>query len=217
MVAWARLAALKIFFLIIAIRILRGLAFAVAFAGTTAAGGCVEEFIARDLPLAIYVDAAFEEDELAAAQSALDEWNEKAASCLQIGEKVFVYEGLYRDADGFKVADLVDGRHTIYKITEETEEIKFLRARYGYEISGYGTAGDALILVNDLPPPMTEDAEHHQLYLDALRRTILHELGHMLMLAHFDQARAIMNTRQSSRVEHLTAKDIEQFCIVYAR
>jgi len=63
----------------------------------------------------------------------------------------------------------------------------------------------------DNQDPRTFDEEQHAVYIDSIRKTVLHELGHVLNLLHSDSDKDIM-WPYLSNIEHLSKGDINAYC-----
>lgn len=176
--------------------------------------GCgIENLLRADLPVIIYIDSRFTEDEEQVIVSAMDEWNAKAGERLKSPGPVFIYVGRYVDEDGFRPEDLVDGRHVIYRVDHPTEEYYSLQGARTTGVYGYATLGDILLFFFKFidGPDGSDEREKHLFFV---RMTVLHELGHMLGLGHFEFQEDLMNA-EAINVRHISEADIEEFCILY--
>jgi len=194
----------------------------------------------RDLPLEIVIEDAWTGMELESIEQAIAEWNSAAGSRLSRPGPVLVVTG--RTADTFHLHDLEDDQHVIYRISETTPDFLELESVTG-EGRGYGTYGDVLISANHgplLPWYCAEDTYYQErpdgdyeaylleygadrLHADCvafLRPLVLHELGHFIGLAHFENRPGIMNSGEyvtgiAVLETHLTEADLDEFCLVY--
>ncbi len=156
-----------------------------------------------ELPLPIYVEDSWSDEETAQIRLAIDEWNAVAAAHLKEPQLLLDYRGRIHDA--FEPEDFGDDIHVIYRIGSPEQVPEFLRSE---PPGGYGTFGDILLFTFNLCPDCDQ-------YPDFLRIVSLHELGHFIGLPHLEHRPAIMKPGWDDRTEHLTEGDIEAFCIAY--
>jgi hypothetical protein len=163
-------------------------------------GGCVEP-----LPKEVMIEDRFSADEERMIVAAIDEWNRIGLEYLGL-EKILIYQGRYRDPDGFDELDLDDGRSVIYR-GQDDRYYRFLsdHNEAGRTLLGYGTTADVLLFTFTLDTP--EEFQH----------VALHELGHFLGLGHVpDDKNAVMYELTFDNPPlRLTRTDIQDFCLVF--
>jgi len=157
----------------------------------------------RDIPVDVYIEDHWSDEEEAAMVRAIDEWNRTANEYLKDPGPILTYRG--RHSSRFSVDVFQDDVHVIYRIGSEAEIPEFMRDD---PPGGYGTMEDMLLFTFNL-------AEGNDSYLEQwLEAVTLHELGHFLGLPHFESEVAVMNGEGLGAL-HLNEADIRQFCIAY--
>jgi len=170
---------------------------------------------AQDLPLDVWLDTAFDQEEAAAINRAIEGWN---GVCLErLAEPTRCLNVVGRIREQFRPEAFSDDRHVIYKLATDSE---WPRDPLDEDTAGYGTRADVLIKTHtfaDFAFPITwSKAVIRHEYLVWLEHLALHELGHLLGMMHFDHRPGVMNKWDDSGYdERLTEADIDQFCLVY--
>jgi len=163
-------------------------------------GGCVEA-----LPKELMIDDRFSAEEERMIVAAIDEWNRVGKEYLGL-DKILIYQGRYRDPDGFDELDLDDDHSVIYR-GQDDRYYRFLsdHNEAGRTLLGYGTTADVLLFTFTLDTP--EEFQH----------VALHELGHFLGLGHVpDDVNAVMyELTFDDPPLQLTRTDIQDFCLVF--
>jgi hypothetical protein len=190
---------------------------------------------AQDLPIEIYLDSSFSEVERQAVLDAMDEWNEALSDRLPDGGPAFVHVG-YID-DDWEMADYEDGLHVVYRLDGPTPEEQWLQYQdngkpwgtigycsdqdctlFLYFFDGYmrcNEPGYRLLLANDGCRGECADEYLDRKRYNYTRSLAVHELGHMLVVAHFDFREGIMNTTGLSfdePLQHVTEADVGAVC-----
>ncbi|MFA4906454.1 MAG: matrixin family metalloprotease [Candidatus Margulisiibacteriota bacterium] len=166
----------------------------------------------QNLPVTFYIDEAFTEDEREEIIAAMEDWNIKASERLKDNQVTFIFGGLVPHVD-FTYPLFVDGAHVVYKIYEPVPDVEWIRAKYDYNVAGYATKGDVLILCQVFFPEYIGSADAWKAYLRDVRRINVHEFGHNLGLSHFNHVPAVMNLHDD--LAELTKNDLDEFCILY--
>lgn len=173
-------------------------------------GGCAQE-----LPVEIWLDTAFDQEETAAIRRAVDEWNELCRHRLADPQACLAEVGRVREE--FRPEAFSDDRHVVYKLATDSE---WPRDPLDEDTAGYGTRSDVILKTHtfaDSPfnPYWPKSLLRYE-YLLWLQHLALHELGHLLGLMHFNHRPGVMNKWDKSGYdEHLSEADIDQFCLVY--
>lgn len=179
----------------------------------------------KALPVLIHLDKTFSAEDRAIVLEAIAEWNDRAAPLLRDSKNIFV---IGEDIEPFNSwLDLGDNLHGIYYA-----DLEFIPPNHRPgDFFGYTTPFDSLILTNyirraitDIPtdewieprdPHRQERIAHH-----AIKKVAIHELGHLLGLAHYFHRDGIMVPGVPKSVTtisgpHLSTADLEAFCILY--
>lgn len=178
--------------------------------------GCLEDIIQQtfpqELPVTIYIDEAFIEDEREEILAAMEDWNIHAGARLKNPKKILQFGGLVPHED-FTRDKFVDGVHVVYKIYEPVPDVEWIRKTYEYSVAGYATKGDVLILCYIIFPEYIGSTDTWNEYLWDVRRITVHEFGHLLGLSHFFNDPGVMNV--DDYIGELIESDLEAFCIFY--
>jgi hypothetical protein len=185
----------------------------VALAALIAASGC-----GQDLPVDIFIDR-FEGEELGVVSGGIAEWNAVGKTYLGIDEMLNVV-GRTDSHGGFRLKDLQDDRHVVYRDWADQDEKDIVDDYRGYETNGYGTLSDVVLGVRAFYPRDKAGKVNGPLHRDLFRRHVLHEVGHFLGLLHSESGKTIMFSSSLDgeadwSVTHLTRRDIIQFCTIY--
>jgi len=179
----------------------------------------------QNLPVVIWIDDNFSEEEEYFILSAIQEWEDATE------KNIFHYRGRHIDNE-FNIEDLGDERHVIYKIIEPTEGSRFFVdmriAETGdetHDLFGWGMHSDVLIywynLLDVYIEGVKEDRldEAHEFLMWKLEDLVLHELGHFLGISHNDNVESIMcKNRQRENYPDpslVSSYDVESFCRIY--
>jgi len=115
-------------------------------------GGCGELF-----PKEIHVESAYDDAETAAIIEMIGEVNKLGRELL--GDDLLIYDGRYRDADGFDLDDLGDDTDVIYEINRRDRNYDYLQMTAGDtdgDVVGYGPRSDILIFAFLLPMQLSD-------------------------------------------------------------
>jgi len=179
--------------------------------------GCGLDEIARatfpqDLPVTIYIDEAFTDDEREEIFTAMNDWNIHAGARLKEPQSILQFGGLVPHVD-FSYPMFIDGVHVVYKIYEPVPDVEWIRAKYDYDVAGYATKGDVLILCYAEFPEYIGSVDTWAAYLRDVRRITVHEFGHLLGLSHFNNVPGVMN--MDDDLAELAQSDLDAFCTLY--
>jgi hypothetical protein len=175
--------------------------------------------------------------EYRAGLDAVGQWNERAGGCYAYGDAVFEVVGKFDD--DFNEHDYEDAYHVVYRINEPNPDVRYLQELYANTggVGGYNTLSDGFIVMYpvdeylaEIEPGLREDiatgvSEPYDVdqYLRDRRygithNYILHELGHMLGLQHYNHRPGVMNSEGGIArhgIEYLTDADLDAFCLNY--
>jgi len=164
-----------------------------------------------DPPYTFYVESSFSDAELDQILWAFDKWNEAIAQVEDVSGPVLIYGG--RVTDDFTVEDLNDGRHVIYRVTEQPRAFRDVDGQGGQYTGGHGVDEDIHVMQYNFAD--WDEA----LWMRMLQVIVLHELGHTPFgLMHFTHRQGIMNpviSKETFQFPRITKADMEQFCIAH--
>lgn len=186
---------------------------------------CVFSFgCAPQLPIEIWIDSDWDDDETETVLQAMDLWKEGTEA------DIFDYQG--RIESEYSDDNYKDNQHVIYKILSSGNEE--LRDRIGnimeeHEVNGVeafaGRDRDIVFLYYTLNRnPEYDDREIfdgqytlRDQYLNGVQDTIMHEIGHLFGMRHNSED-SIMNTIRANRFPDdpfLRERDVNEFCEIY--
>jgi hypothetical protein len=158
---------------------------------------------AQDVPLKVYVEDTWTDNEVAIIRQCMDEWNRVGRERLSKPGPLLSYAG--RRAGKFAVDDLNDGAHVVYRLGSPEETPDYLRYDNA-DCTGYATLGDVLIKTYAA-------SEGTNRYFGRLHCVVSHEFGHLLGLPHYNAEPALMNEHKHACA--INDADIRHFCAVY--
>lgn len=180
--------------------------------------GCLAK---QNLPVHILIDESFVPEEHSAIEAAITTWNDQAGGRLGRNTPIFVIE----ERDGMpplSVPNLTDGVHGIYYANSEKFDPTERDLSWGY-----GLHEDVLIFIDQMSW-RKKDAQGRIIEVDPrgtiipwqLKGTLLHELGHLLGLMHFNHRPGIMNdggifVKFVDGDIFLQESDLDEFCLLY--
>lgn len=178
----------------------------------------------QDFPVYLYVDSSFSDLEVEAILDAADEWNQKAGTLLADPGPLIVYAG--RITDEFDRHDYGDDTHVIYRVSEPDTIAEFLAADNDGAINGNASLGDVTMFMyrtDDYLSSMSRWRSEEWLReyrYRFVRNLALHEFGHLLGIAHYNNVLGTMNTRgprvsDERGYRYLNENDLAAFCAIY--
>jgi hypothetical protein len=174
--------------------------------------GCSDE---RDYPpYEVWVEASFQDhrQESDSILAAINEWNDGVQPR---GAQAFIFKGFR--ADSYSNGDAMDNLIQIYRATYDQVDSDGLKDNGdGETVVGLGGPQDDVLIFCDAIAGNRDsaqfDEEQYANYLNAIRRIVLHELGHVLYLNHSEHQEDIMFPYMGA--EFLSPGDIDTFCRV---
>jgi len=185
----------------------------------------------RTLPIEIFVEDSWQDDEAAAISKAIEGWNQVGALMNDPGP-VFIEAG--RAPDRYSREKTGDGRSVVYRLTGHPS---FRLSKPLESAEGWQEGDDVAIALYMFPSEFPgSDGERHPsavdqrtLYLRHLTALSLHEFGHLLGFGHVDSEYSVMCSDPSCyklgpkpkdpldwpEPKKVTEYDIGRFCRTY--
>ena len=183
--------------------------------------GCLAK---QNLPVHILIDESFVIEERSAIEAAINTWNDQAGARLGSKAPIFIIDG-HVGMPPLSRVNLTDGLHGIYYADSEKFDPTPRDSSWGY-----GLHEDILVFIDQMSWSK-KDAQGKIVELDPrgtivpwqLKGTLLHELGHLLGLMHFNHLPGIMNDgviffKFFDKINNdifLQKSDLDEFCLIY--
>ena len=184
----------------------------------------------KSLPVEIYIDETFSALDRKLLIEAIEEWNQKTEHRLSDKKPVFVVMGEIETL--VSIDDLADKRKGIYNADYKIFTPPHRQTGDAY---GYTTADDSLVYINNIRsdydwtilPDDENDLDRMEKIKRikkmgnyAVKKVILHELGHLLELSHYFNRPGVMNVGMPPNPDldngpHLSLADLDAFCTIY--